>query len=237
MAGFFYRLGRMVGPRLRKANWVYRSLTGTAAEAITAEHAVGRDLAQAFLQQLETDGDPAVRARLDALGARLSACVRERRWRFQFLAVRAPEVNAFALPGGFIFVTRRLLAECGPDQDGLAFVLGHEIAHVIRRHAIDRLMAGTLVSGVLTRLPLGGGLVRSQVAALLSTLLRQGYSQDQELEADAVGLKLARAAGFDGAAAGRLLARLAAGRAADPLLFSYLSSHPPLEVRLRQLPK
>ena len=57
MAGFFYNLGRMIGPKVRKAKWVVRSLTGTEAEAILAEQAVGRDLAQAFLEQLAVERD------------------------------------------------------------------------------------------------------------------------------------------------------------------------------------
>jgi predicted Zn-dependent protease len=95
------------------------------------------------------------------------------------------------------------------------------------------MMADSFLSGVLGRLPLGGGLLRPQIAALLSTLLRQGYSQEQELEADAAGLELARAAGFDAGGARRVLARL--GAPADPLLFSYFATHPPLEVRLAHL--
>lgn len=235
MAGFFYNLGRMIGPKVRQANWAYRALAGTEAESIDAEMAVGRDLAQAFLHQLEPDPDPAAQELLDHVGPRLVACLRERRWRFRFRSVLAPEVNAFALPGGVVFVTRRLLLTCADDLDGLAFVLGHEMGHVVRRHAIERVMAQSFVGGVLGRLPLGGGLVRSQVAALLGTLLRQGYSREQELDADACGVELARAAGFDPAGAKRVLIRLGAGGDADPLLASYFASHPPLAVRLERL--
>ncbi len=235
MAGFFYNLGKLVGPKVRQANWVYRSLAGTEAESLDAEHAVGRDLAQAFLLQLELDRDPAAKQLLDHVGGRLTPCLRQRRWRFRFLPVLAPEVNAFALPGGYVFVTRRLLELCGADHDGLAFVLGHEMGHVVRRHAIERMMANTFVSGVLGRLPLAGGVLRGQVAAVLSTLLHQGYSREQELDADASGVELARAAGFDAAGASRILLRLGAGGGADPLLAGYFASHPPLDERLAQI--
>ncbi len=235
MAGFFYNLGRLVGPKVRKAEWVVRSLTGTEAEALVAEQAVGRDLARACLEQMEPDPDPAAREHLDYLAARLTPGLRDRRRSFRFLAVRAPECNAFALPGGFVFVTRRLLDVCSWDHDELAFVLGHEMGHVVKRHAIERLMANALFNGVVARLPVGGAVLRPHVAALLSTLLHQGYSRDQELEADAFGARAATTAGFDPAAGRRLLVRLAAESAAEPLLAGYFSSHPPLNERLRHL--
>src|SRR5258708_1627894 len=134
MASIFYKLGRLVGPKLRQANWVLRSLTGTDAEVARAEYAVGHDLAQAVARQMEIEHEPAAEQTLAGLKDRLSACVKDRSRQFSFSLVRAPEVNAFALPGGFVFVTRPLLQLCGGEPDELAFVLGHEMAHVIRRH-------------------------------------------------------------------------------------------------------
>jgi predicted Zn-dependent protease len=235
MAGFFYNLGRLIGPKVRKAEWVFRSVAGSEAEAVRAEQAVGRDLARALLEQLEADPDPAAREHLDYLAAKLTGGLRDLRQGFRFQAVRAPELNAFALPGGYVFVTQRLLDVCSWDHAELAFVLGHEMGHVVKRHAIERLMANTLFNGVAARLPVGGPLLRPHVAALLSTLLHQGYSREQELEADAFGARAARAAGFDPAGARRVLVRLAAESAAEPLLSGYFASHPPLEARLRHL--
>jgi beta-barrel assembly-enhancing protease len=235
MAGFFYNLGRLVGPKVRKAEWVVRSLTGSEAEAITAEQAVGHDLARAFLEQMQPDHDPAARQHLDYLAARLTAGQPDRRRGFRFLAVRSPEMNAFALPGGYVFVTRRLIEVCSWNHDELAFVLGHEMGHVVKRHAIERLMANTLFNGIVARLPVGGSVLRPHVAALLTTLLNQGYSREQELEADAFGARAAAAAGFDPAGGRRVLVRLAAESAAEPLLGGYFASHPPLADRLRNL--
>jgi predicted Zn-dependent protease len=235
MAGFFYNLGRLIGPKMRKAEWVLRSVTGNESEAIVAEQAVGRDLARAVLEQLERDPDPAAREHLDYLAAKLAAGLSDRRYGFRVVAVRSPEMNAFALPGGYVLVTRRLLDVCAWDHDELAFVLGHEMGHVVKRHAIERLMANALFDGVVARLPVGGAVLRPHVAALLSTLLRQGYSREQELEADAFGARAARAAGFAPDGARRLLVRLAAESAAEPLLSGYFASHPPLNERLRHL--
>jgi predicted Zn-dependent protease len=225
----------MVGPQLRKADWLYRSLTGTEAEAIRAELAVGRDLAGAVAQQLEIDPEPAAGQLLDEVRARLGACLTNRQRQFTVRAVRSPEVNAFALPGGFVFVTRPLLEFCRWDADETAFVLGHEMAHVVLRHAIERLMASSAVRAALSRWGPAGGVLRQPVAGLAAALLNQGYSQDQELEADRLAVRLARAAGFDATAAARLLARLHAPAGDRSVVGSYFSSHPPLEVRRQQV--
>ena len=66
MAGFFYNVGRFLGGQARKAKWAFRSLTGTEAEAVRAEHGVGRDLARAVLEEVEADPDPAVARWLEA---------------------------------------------------------------------------------------------------------------------------------------------------------------------------
>jgi Zn-dependent protease with chaperone function len=114
-----YNLGRRLGPKLREANWIFRSLTGTEAEAIRAEVAVGRDLERAFLDQMEPSADPHARDLVAELGGRLAARVESREWRFRFRVVEAPEVNAFALPGGPVFLTRSLIQFCDQDRDEL----------------------------------------------------------------------------------------------------------------------
>ncbi len=230
MGKFFYNLGRMVGPNLRKANWVFRSLTGTEAEADAAELAVGRDLAQAYARPLELDSDPAVQRLLDDVGGRLAQCYRQRRYRFTFRAVLATEPNAFALPGGYIFVMRPLLEMCGWDRDELAFVLGHEMGHVTCRHAIERLMASSLIQTGLGRVPAAGALVQ-----IATSLLQQGYSQGQELEADNMGVRLAHLGGFDPSASVRALSRLGGLPPEAWLASTYFSSHPPVHVRIEHI--
>lgn len=232
MGGFFYKLGKSVGPQVRKANWIFRSLTGTEAESIRAEYAVGRDLAQAFLDQVEINRDPELAQWLADLGNQLVVCVKNRQWPFHFYVIQSIEFNAFALPGGFIFLTQALLELCHWDRDELGFVLGHEMGHVLYRHAIDRVMASSMITATVGRLIPSRGLLRAPVTSLISTLLHQGYSQDQELEADRFGVRLLRSAGLEGRAAVRLLTRLQAQTGDASILGSYFSSHPPLDVRI-----
>lgn len=234
MPGFFYKLGRLVGPKVRQANWVVQTVAGSEADAVQAEHQVGRDLAAAFLAQLEVEDDPAVLQVLAEIGDRLVPCVKDKQRQFRFLAVRSQELNAYALPGGFVIVMRPLLEFCRWDRDELAFVLAHEMGHVIKKHAVNRMMANSIVSNGLARVPIGG-VLGAPIRNMAATLLNQGYSQDQELEADALGAKLVQAAGYDVTAAGRLLQRMHTMPREAWLLTSYFSSHPPIDVRIRNL--
>jgi predicted Zn-dependent protease len=232
MAGFFFNLGRTVGSHLRKANWFYRSLAGTEEEAAQAEVAVGRDLARAFAAQNELDRDPTIDALLADLSGRLATGLRKRLYPFHVRCLLTPEVNAFALPGGFIFLTRPLLELCQGERAELAFVVGHEMGHVVQRHAIDRIMASSALNAAAGRLTMAGGVIGQSMAALAATLLSKGYSQDQELEADRLGARLASMAGFDPEGAGRLLGRLAGATGDLAGLSQFFSSHPPFAVRI-----
>jgi beta-barrel assembly-enhancing protease len=228
MAGFFFKMGQFLGVQSRKAGWMVRSLTGTAEEALRAEQAVGRDLARSILSETELDPDPAVARWLDEIGGILANTVQPRRQVFAFRALLMPQPNAFALPGGFIFVTRALLQLCQARHDDLAFVLGHEMGHVLRGHAGERMVAGSL-------LRTGVGLLRLPAVGLLATLLQKGYAQDQELEADREAVRLCAAAGFDPAAGVRLFEQLRLRLAGQSELAGYFATHPPWEVRLEQL--
>src|SRR5689334_16192341 len=106
MAGFFKNMGRMVGGGLRKAEWLAASLTGTEEDAVTAEERVGRDLALAFLQQCQLDPDSEAIAFLAEMHDLLTARLQDRRRKFTIRSVLYPEPNAFAFPGGYLFVSR-----------------------------------------------------------------------------------------------------------------------------------
>jgi len=235
MAGnAFYRLGRITGVQFRKAKWMWQSVAGSEADAIQAEHGVGRDMATVVLEETPRDLDQTTQALLDEVGGKLTPVVRNRLHRFQMTAVNPDRPTAFALPGGFIFVARSLVHLC--DRDEVAFILGHEMAHVIRRHAIDRLLQQKVVSALALASP-GRGALASWIRQVGLQGLARAFSQDQEFEADELGLRLMRAAGFDPAGAIRLLQRLGTLDATPgPLgLGPYLSTHPPVEDRVRRL--
>jgi len=237
MAGsLFYNLGRKMGPKVRKARWMWESLTGTEADAIKREHGVGLDLAREAAGQLQIDPDPQTRATLEEIGQRLSACVANRLRSFRFDGFQGGEPNAFALPGGFIFVSRPILDLCRWDKDQIAFILGHEMAHVIRGHAIERIVANSAVLVAARAAPVGG-VMGTWLRTVGVQFLETAYSRDHELEADNLGVRLAAAADYRADASVDLLARLAElNRSANlASLGEYFSTHPSPEVRIANI--
>jgi Zn-dependent protease with chaperone function len=232
----FYRLGQMFGVQMRKARWIWQSAAGSEADAIRAERSVGRDMASVVLDETPRDSDQATQVLLDEVGTQLGIAVRNRLHRFQMTCIKADRPAAFALPGGFIFVARPLVDLCDRNRDELAFILGHEMAHVIRRHAIDRLLTQQVMSAVTLASP-GRGALASWIRRVGFQSLERAYSQDEEFEADQLGFLLMRAAHFDPAKAIRVLQRLGElDRSPDPLgLSAYLSTHPPIGDRVLRL--
>jgi len=265
MTRLFYNLGRKFGPKVRKAKWVWQSMTGTEADAIKVEHEVGRDLAHEVRNQLAHGRDPQVEQMLNNIGRKVAGCVANNLRVFSFETLEGAEPNAFALPGGFIFVTASLADLCQRDRDELAFILGHEMAHVIRGHAMNRIVSNSAISAASRAAPIrgviGGWLRRVGVSFLEST-----YSQELESEADQLGVRLMTAAGYDPGACVRLFRRLAKLKgdgspsrpwiepsssrrqetrargshredAGDTIerLGSYFASHPPFDVRIENI--
>jgi predicted Zn-dependent protease len=230
-AKFLPRLGGWLGGQSRKpfrqAKWMWSWFAGTEAEAIQAEYEYGRECARQFAAQFPGKAPREKQEAVSAVGSRLADAVKDRRREFHFSLVRASVSNAYALPGGFVFITEPLVDLCAQDPDELAFLLGHEMGHVLCRHAKSQLTARTFLNAVTARLS-GAGL-------MLRQLLNQGYSRELEMEADREGARLAAAAGFDPRAAARALQRLARGAGGNAGLAEYFSSHPPLAERVRKL--
>jgi predicted Zn-dependent protease len=181
----------LVGDAERDLMRVPVSLTPLSDEE---EGAIGDETAKNYLRRQNNLGseDESIAQYVSAVGAALvKSAGRKLNYRFYYV----PEeglVNAFALPGGHIFVGKGLL-KLMDTEDELAFVLGHEIEHVELRHCADRAQIQSRLSGI----PLGG------LWALPIYIFQAGYSKEQELEADRDGVKLAVAAGYsaDGALA------------------------------------
>ncbi|MDR2210710.1 MAG: M48 family metalloprotease [Spirochaetaceae bacterium] len=116
------------------------------------------------------------------------------------------EINAFATPGGHIFITRGLIA-CAPSEDALAAVIAHEVAHIQLRHALTSIRnaryVNAAVSGVLAGLSEAApntkelaSIMGDSVNEIITTLVVNGFSKPQELEADATALSLLASAGY-----------------------------------------
>ena len=159
--------------------------------------------------------------------------------RYAFAVLDSPEVNAFATPGGFVFVTRGALAVMR-DEATLAAVLGHEIAHVALRHGVDAIRAEKrkqlAMVGVregVSATPVGAfsSLIASAADVMADQVVLKGFSRADEGAADRAGFEYARRAGYDPAGMRDFLAAMAPRAEKEPKFFS---SHPGTTERLAE---
>lgn len=154
--------------------------------------------------------------------------------------LNAPLNNAFAIPGGYVYVTRQLVALMN-DEAELAFVLGHEIGHVAARHSAKREQR-TAFSSILAGLAgaLTGSSIVGNLANAGATLYTRGFSREQEREADSLGIRYLARAGYDPDASGDILGSLGAQTDLEGRLSgrgggqgpSWLSTHPATDERV-----
>lgn len=159
-------------------------------------------------------------------------------WRFG--VIDHPNINAFAAPGGYVFITRGLLFELRNEAE-LAGVLGHEIAHVVEKHHLDALqkqarlsIAGNVAAAALE----SKGRNASDydwVAAGAKTLYTRGLDRDDELSADRLGVVLAARAGYDPYGLPAVLQRLDSIAADDNRLALLFKTHPAPGDRLTEI--
>jgi beta-barrel assembly-enhancing protease len=159
---------------------------------------------------------------------------------FDFHLLADPEtINAFALPGGQIFITRGLL-ERMQNEDELAGVLGHEVGHVIHRHAAEQIAKGQLGAalsqavGVAASDGSDGGQRAAMIAAMVNQVVQLRYGRHDESESDRYGIDAMASAGYDPNAmleVMEILQKASAGRSQP----EWLSSHPLPETRIAEI--
>lgn len=127
---------------------------------------------------------------------------------FNFTALNSPVMNAFAIPGGYIYITRQLLGLMGSEAE-LASVMGHEIGHITADHSAARQNRGLLaqIPAILVGVLTGSGEL-AQLAGTFSQTFVLRYSREQELESDRLGIRYMTAAGYDPLGAPAILASL-----------------------------
>lgn len=162
--------------------------------------------------------------------------------KFTFTVLDTPIVNAFALPGGYVYITRGLLALADNEAE-VAGVLAHEIGHVTARHSAER-YGNTVVAGVAAAVAgvlIGGP--AAQAAGGAAGLALQSYSRDQEFEADMLGVRYLSRAGYDPGGMSSFLAKLQAhsrleaelrGKPGEADKFDIMQTHPRTADRIRK---
>lgn len=182
----------------------YNPITGeTQRIALTADQEIALGL-QAAPEMAQQHGglhpDPDAQALVDRVGARLvqNSAAKQADWRYEFHLLADPNtVNAFALPGGQVFITKALFDQLKTEGQ-LAGVLGHEIGHVIARHGAEHLAKAQLTQGLTGAAVVASGDDRvGYAAAVIGQLVNMRYGRDDELESDRLGVRLMAEAGYD----------------------------------------
>lgn len=162
------------------------------------EISLGREADPTIVATYGLYDDPGLAAYVDSIGQRLAAVSHRPNLQFTFRILDSPVINAFALPGGYIYVTRGILAHMN-DEAELAMVLGHEIGHVTARHGASQYSRSTLAGlGLVVGSVFSSEVARfSGLAETALGLLFLKYGRDDERESDQLGVQYSVSAGWD----------------------------------------
>lgn len=163
-----------------------------------------------------------------------NSIARKTPYNYEFHLLRDPQtINAFALPGGQIFITYALFSKL-ENEDQLAGVLGHEIGHVLGRHSAERMAKQGLTQGILSGVMVGGGDGAGQMGAMIANAINMKYGRSDELESDELGVRFMIKAGYEPEQMIGVMKilKVAAGPNSVP---EFQSTHPSPENRIQKI--
>jgi predicted Zn-dependent protease len=207
---------------------------------------IGRKMHPQVLQQYGRYADEELQSYVTEVGRRIVAVSHRPDLEFTFTVLDSEEVNAFALPGGYVYITRGIMAYLNNEAE-LVAVLGHEVGHVTARHAV-RQQTGATAAGVgatLIGILTGSGDL-ANVANMAGTALVRGYGRDMELESDSIGAEYLARLGYSPQAmidVVRLLKnqemleiQIARQEGREPRIYhGVFSTHPDNDTRLKEV--
>jgi predicted Zn-dependent protease len=208
----------------------------TAAQGLTLseadELAIGQQVADEVLKETPALDNAPVQAYVKTVGDRLAA-VAKTPYTFHFTVIDSDEVNAFAAPSGFVFVTTAALASMKTEAQ-LAGVLGHEIGHVAHRHGIEAIKKVMLAQGALKAATGDQSELVQRAASIGANLVLKGFDRAAESDADDVGAKYAALAGYDPKGIEEFLTTLSQS-GETPIWLMPVASHPRSDDRVTAL--
>ena len=247
MAGFLSRLsgsvaerprggamarGAKVGSRLFVVATVF-SVSAAAVQLVSVadEIAIGKQAQAKVKKETPPLKDAAARAYIERIGRRLAARATGQRYPYSFSVANVREINAFALPGGPVWVNRGAIEAAGTESQ-LAGVLAHEIAHISQRHAAQQLSNAMVTNLGLSLLgALLGNAGGANAASIAARYVASGaflkFSRDDEQDADRVGVGIMARAGWDPHGMIELMESIREAEKRDPgLVETFFSNHP-----------
>ena len=236
------------------------SLSGCAANPVSGkqdfvmmseqqEIALGRSSDADVRKQYKVYANPALQSYVDRVGQKVAEHSHRPNIHYHFTVLDTPEINAFALPGGYVYITRGILAYLNSEAE-MAAVLGHEVGHVTARHGVRQQSAAqaanigvSIVSIFLPELRTQAG---HDLSNLLGGALLSGYGREHELEADHLGAQYLARSGYDPQAMIRVIGVLKNQESFDAVIAKQegrepshyhgtFASHPDNDTRLQQV--
>jgi predicted Zn-dependent protease len=207
-------------------------VTALSLISVSDEIAMGRDAQKQVRKSVPVVSDPALNTYVTQVGKQLAARARGPRYPYSFSIANYRELNAFALPGGPVWINRGIL-HTAANEAQLAGVLAHEIAHIAQRHAADQITKQLVANGFLGLLGavLGNDPGAARTAQAGARILAGSYmlkfSRDDEREADVIGSQIMQRAGWDPRGMAEFMETLRREQGRDPgSVEIFLSSHP-----------
>lgn len=181
---------------------------------LQGEGAIGESVSKQAKKQLELILDDDILAYVNDIGQKLVKAAGRDEFKYEFFVIAEKDLNAFALPGGKIFINAGAIAKANSEAE-LAGLIGHELSHVVLSHGFQLVTQGNLISNVTQYLPFGG---------TVGQLFSLSYSRDMERQADVLGTRLIVTTGYAADGLRNLMATLEKQKKYAPP--TWLSSHP-----------
>lgn len=206
--------------------------------SVEDERELGEKVSQDIRRRMEIIQAPPIQGYVDNLGRRIVSSADPSEFPIRFFVIKESEPNAFAIPGGTIFVTSGLI-RLVESEDELAGVMGHEVAHVVRRHiaqsieASKRMNIATLagiLAGIFVGGSGGGAIMAGSLAMGVSQQLK--YSREHESEADRLGLAYTTRAGYAPNGITSFLKKISRRPQYNAAFPTYLATHPGVPTRI-----
>lgn len=214
----------------------FPALLPSTEAADSFELQLGQELAGYVEHYYRVLHDEKLEAFVDKVGQKLVLETPRRNLRFIFTILNTDEVNAFATAAGYVYVTKGLL-DVMESEDELAGVMSHEIAHIIRKHAVTQYKHASDVSflGAVGVVLSGGGPAAEMLSNFTQALILNGYDRKYEREADQLALVYGLKAGYDPQDFIKVLTKLQDMEKSEPSKIQvYFSSHPPTSERIKR---
>lgn len=193
---------------------------------------MGEDYHPELVKEYGEYKNSALRAYVQDIVTRLGDVSHRPNLEYRVTLLDTPEINAFAIPGGRVYVCRGLLAYINSEAE-LAGVMGHEIGHVTARHSVER-MSKSAGLDIGLAVIFNGNQTAQQAGQLAGSIAFLSYSREDEMESDRLGIDYSRKAGFSPLGVGRTMTMFERLSGGSNSATTILSTHPASETRVKQ---